>query len=42
MRTGRNALLRDSAYFLSAILSLAIMLGWLSFQTLAAQASGAF
>jgi hypothetical protein len=37
-----NAMLRDSAYFLSAILSLAIILGWLSFLTLAMQASGPF
>jgi hypothetical protein len=35
-------MLRDSAYFLTAIVSLAIMLGWLSFLTLAAQTSGPF
>ena len=37
-----NAMLRDDAYFLSAVLSLAIILGWLSFLTLAMQASGRF
>jgi hypothetical protein len=37
-----HAMLRDSAYFLSAILSLAIILGWLSFLTFAMQASGPF
>jgi hypothetical protein len=35
-------MLRDSAYFLSAILSLAIVMGWLSFLTLAMQSSGPF
>jgi hypothetical protein len=35
-------MLRDSGYFLFAILSLAMMLGWLSFVMLATQASGPF
>jgi hypothetical protein len=30
-------MLRDSFYFLIALLSLAVMIGWLSFLTLAAQ-----
>lgn len=32
-----SAMLRDSFYFLIALLSLAVMIGWLSFLTLAAQ-----
>lgn len=32
-------MLRDSGYYLFAILSLAIVLGWLAFLTLAAHAS---
>jgi hypothetical protein len=33
---------RDSGYFLSAILSLAIMLGWLGFLMIATRATGPF
>jgi hypothetical protein len=39
---GDNDMLRDSAYYLSAIFSLAIMLSWLRFLTLTMQASGPF
>jgi hypothetical protein len=35
-------MLRDSGYLLCAILSLALMLGWLGFLTLATQVSGPF
>jgi hypothetical protein len=33
-------MLRDSFYFLVALLSLAVMIGWLSFVTLAGQVYG--
>ena len=36
-RARYRAMLRDSFYFLIALLSLAVMIGWLSFLTLAAQ-----
>jgi hypothetical protein len=36
-RAWYSAMLRDSFYFLIALLSLAVMIGWLSFLTLVAQ-----
>jgi hypothetical protein len=35
-------MLRDGGYFLFAILSLGIVLGWLGFMIIATQASGPF